>query len=496
MVAGVPAVVDVRTDATSMSDEHFDDPPEERFADLTAIFERFPLAYAGYRISHLVEHDRDISESGEIPFVTTPLFPLAIVGYIVFARSVYLLTRVLGRASPPPAAPDHVFSMTSTRGYRSHTFLEVARAVQARGEDAVFLCSPAAAENRDEWEADGFRTVTHRELHAHVGVVAMFVAVVRSLTETRALVRTADVQPGVGNHVLYYNFALLEHVKRESVRLLTADDPMVHTYSPMPYLIDAAGAERLFVYQHGIQQPIGGKIMAAPFFAPITYLVWGEPWRANFRQYVHSGAPVVPVGSPWYEYLASQAGEDRDPTYDVLLVSDSHGLTDAVESDFERMVDALVETCDGTNRSLVVKLHPLEEPSWYEQRGWGEYVVDYDDIDDALLDARVAVVNTSTAFVESAVLDVPVVVSDLWDRRLSELAPVNKVRFTEGPDVVDAVTAALDDSDAFDAADSDPLVRLGGSTGRILSVVDERAAELADRSDAESGTDSTPVGER
>jgi hypothetical protein len=472
-----------------MSDEQFDDPPEERFADLTALFDRFPLAYAGYRISHLVEHDRDISESGEIPFVTTPLFPLAIVGYIILVRSRYLLDSALGRASALPATPDHVFSMTSTRGYRSHTFLEVARAVQERGEDAVFLCSPAAAEKRDEWTAEGFRTVTHRELHAHVGVVSLLRAVFRSVTVTRELVRTADVQPGVGNRVLYYNFVLLEHVKRESVRPLTDGDPMVHTYSPMPYLIDAAGAERLFVYQHGIQQPIGGKIMAAPFFAPVTYLVWGEPWRANFRRYVHSAASIVPVGSPWYEYLASQAGEERDPTYDVLLVSDSHGLTDAVEPDFERMVRALVETCHETDRSLAVKLHPLEEPSWYEQRGWGEYVVEYDDIDDALLDARVAVVNTSTAFVESTVLDVPVVVSDLWDRGLSELAPVDKVRFTEGPDVVDAVTAALDDPDAFDAADSQPLVRLGGSTERILSVVDERAAELGDRTDADSGTD-------
>jgi|GEM_PF-1160172 len=479
-----------------MTDEQFDEPPEERFADLTTLFERFPLAYAGYRISHIIEHDRDISESGEIPFVTTPLFPLAIVGYIVLARSQYFVTRLLGRVRDVPTAPDHVFSMTSTRGYRSHTFLEVARAVQDRGEDAVFLCSPAATEKSDEWAGEGFRTVSHRELHAHVAVTALLRDVLRSVTVTRALIRTGDVQPGLGNRVLYYNFVLLEHVKRESVDPLTDGDPMVHTYSAMPYLIDAGGAERLFVYQHGIQQAVGGKIMAAPFFAPVTYLVWGEPWRANFRRYVHSAATVVTVGSPWYEYLAGRVGDERDPSYDILFASDSHGLTDAIEPDFEHMVRALVAACDEKDRSLAVKLHPLEEPSWYEQRGWGEYVVDYDDIDDALLDARVAVVNTSTAFVESAVLDVPVVVSDLWDRGLSELAPVDKVRFTDGPDVVDALAAALDDPDAFDAADSQPLVRLGGSTERILSVVHERAAELGARTDADASPDSPSAREQ
>jgi hypothetical protein len=463
-----------------MSDNQFEETPEERFAELTALFERFPLAYAGYRISHLIEHDRDISESGEIPLVTTPIFPLAIVGYIIFVRS----RSFVGRSPALPPTADHVFSMTSTRGYRSHTFLELAGAVEQRGENAVFLCSPAAAGSRGEWTEDGFHTVSHRELHTYVEVATLLRDLFRALRVTRNLVRVADVQPGVGNHVLYYNFVLLEHVKRESVRPLTDSDPMVHTYSPMPYLLDAAGAERLFVYQHGIQQPIDGKIMAAPFFAPITYLVWGEPWQANFRRYVHSEACVVPVGSPWYEYLASQAGDDRDPTHDVLFVSDSHGLTDAIEPDFERLVRTLIEICDGSDRSLAVKLHPLEDLSWYERRDWEEHVVDYDDIDDALLDARVAVVNTSTAFVESAVLGVPVVVSDLWGRGLSELSPVDKVRFTEGPDVVAAVTAALDDPSAFDAADSEPLVRPDGATKQILSVVDERASRLDADGDA------------
>ncbi|MFB6139903.1 MAG: hypothetical protein ABEJ26_05660 [Halosimplex sp.] len=468
-----------------MSGDEFEDPPEERFPALTALFERYPLAYAGYRISHLLRHDRDISESDEIPFVTNPIFPIAIVGYLVLSRVRGLLDGSLGDGpvGPGPASGpvDHVFSMTSTQGYRTHTFLEVAATLSEAGEDVVFLCSPAAADRREEWEREGYDTVTHRELHRGVSILALLRDIVAAVVQTAALVRTADVERGIGNYVLYYNFVLLEHVKRESVRPLTAGDPLVHTYSPMPYLVDAAGTERLFVYQHGIQQNIGGKIMAAPFCFPLTYLVWGEPWKRNFERFVHSDSEIVTVGSPWYEYLADQRDSDRSPTHDVLLVSDSHGLTDEVEPAFEEMVEAVLDVCERGERSLAVKLHPLEDADWYERRGWGEYVVDYDDIDDALLDARVAVVNTSTAFVESAVLGVPVVVADLWERGLSELAPVDLVRFTDGPAVGEAVEAGLTDPDSFSNPDSAPLVVLGDATVRIRELTEQRRDELEER---------------
>mgnify|MGYP000728307232 CR=1 FL=1 len=458
-----------------MNDAGFDEPAEERFRELTDLFQRHPLAYAGYRISHLQFHDRDISESGEIPFVTSPLFPVVIAGYLVLSRLLYLGRVVTGDAdSFELGSSDHVFSMTSTRGYRTHTFLDVAQSARERGESVVLLCSPAAASEREDWEADGYRTVTHRELHGRVGVLAVFRGLVTTLALTRKLRATDDVEPGLGNALLYYNFVLLELVKRESVRPLTERDPSIHTFSPMPYLIDATESERVFVYQHGIQPPLGDKIMAAPFFAPLTYLLWGDPWQSNFRAYVHSGADLRTVGSPWYEHLAEKRRDDRDPSYDVLFVSGSHGLTDdEIERQFERLVDDTVRVCEDRGYSLAVKLHPLEDRAWFDERGYGEYVTEFDDIDDALLDSRVAVTNASTAFVESAVLGVPVVVSDLWDYGLSALAPVDYVRFTDGPDVGAAVADAVEGSE-FRSDESRPLVSLGNARERILDVVDEK----------------------
>lgn len=452
----------------------FDDPPEERFRELADLFQRHPLAYAGYRISHLKRHDRDISESGEIPFVSSPLFPVVITGYLILTRLRHIGLAALGRTTSfDLGRSDHIFSMTSARGYRTHSFIAVAEALRERDESVVLLCSPAAAEDRDEWEADGFWTVTHRELHGRVGVLATLHGLVRALALVRALRGTGKAEPGFRNAVLYYNFVLLEFVKRESVRPLTGADPSVHTFSPMPYLVDATDDERVFVYQHGIQPPLGDKIMSAPFFAPLTYLLWGDPWHANFRSYVHSDATLHTVGSPWYEYLAEKRRLDRNPEYDVLFVSGSHGLTDEhIEHRFERLVKETVGICEQRDYSLAVKLHPLEDRAWFDERGYGEYVTTFDDIDDALLDARVAVTNASTAFVESAVLEVPVVVSDLWDYGLSALAPVDHVRFTDGPDVRDAVAAAVE-GDEFRSAESRPLVSLGNSRERILAVVDE-----------------------
>jgi hypothetical protein len=473
-------------------------PPQDRFPELATLCRRHPLAYAGYRVAYLRHHNRNISEADEIPFVTSVLFPVAILGYLLLARVRHLLDVLRGTArSWDLGADDHVFVMSSTRGYRSRTFLELADAVQERGERAVLLCSPAATDSREDWEEEGFRTVTHRELHGRVGVLNAVVGAVRAVLVTARLRRIDDPAVGSGTFTLVYNFVLLECVKRESVRPLTRADPSVHTFSPMPYLLTATDADSVFAYQHGLQQPLGDKIMALPFFAPFTLLIWGEPWRDTFRPHVHSEADIRVVGSPWYEYLAEKRDPDRDPAYDVLFISASHGLTNPeIEAAFASLAETLVETCERRGYSLAVKLHPLEDADWYDDRGWGEYVVAYDDIDDALLDARVSVTNASTAFVESAVLGVPVVVTDLWEHGLDSLAPVDYVRFADVGDVPAAVDSAVA-GDAFPAGssgtrpgedasgdDSGPdetgseesrsLVVTDRTVERALAVVDER----------------------
>lgn len=447
------------------------EPIEETYRELTEIFRDRPLAYAGYRISELKKRGSGISESDEIPFVTTPVFLFAIVGYVLVARAKYRWKQVTGDPGPERLPEDgHLFSMTSTHGYRSRSFLEVAEALQERGEEVCLLCSPAAADERSSWEADGLRTTTHRELHGRIGVPALVRSVAASVVETGRLWAHGDTHRSLSGLYQYFNFILLEHVKRESVRDLTAEQPNVHTFSPMPYLVDSTTADRLFAYQHGIQMSNHDKCLSLPFFAPMHLFIWGDAWLERFGNVLHSESTLHVVGSPWYDYLASRRA-DREVRTDVLFVGGSHGLTDPdVAEEYEQLMRTTVETCERNGYSLGIKLHPLESTEWYDERGWGEYVASFDDIDDALLQSGVAVTNTSTAFVESAVLSVPVVVADLFEKGLSDLAPVDYIRFTDGPEVAEAVEDAVEGGE-FQSADSRPLVVLDGSRDRIVDVV-------------------------
>jgi len=457
-----------------MIGEDYDEPAERRFPDVTKLCQEHPLAYAGFRISHLRRHDRQISETGEVPFLTSVVFPFVLLGYLVLLRPIALVNTVCRQTPVPDVGTDgHVFSMTSTHGYRTHTFTEIADEFKTRGEEAVFLCSPVATTERDTWEDRGFQTVSHRELHPYIGTLTTLRGLIRALSLTIHLSRLAAVDTGPRNIILYYNVILLEFVKRESVRPLTESDPNVHTFSPMPYLIETSPADRLFVYEHGIQPPTGGLIMAAPFFTPLTYFLWGDPCRPHFEAAVHSDSQLSVVGSPWYEYL-SETRTEHEPQHDVLLVSETHRLVDEeVNAAFRAMVRDVIDTCESHGYSLVVKLHPLENADWYEQHGWDEYVTEYDDIDEALLDVHVSIVDESSAFVESAVLETPAIVSDLKRFGLDGLAPVDYVTFTDGPEVGDAIVSVMN-GETFVSKNSRELVRIENTICRIVERVDRR----------------------
>ncbi|MDS0258467.1 hypothetical protein NDI56_03465 [Haloarcula sp. S1CR25-12] len=437
-----------------------------------AFLRRHPLAYAAYRINYLLENDRDISENDEVPFITAVFFPVVLVGYVVLARARGLAARLVGNDSRPSLGADgHLFIMSSQSGYRTETFLEVAGALRERDHDVLLLCSPAAETRQDEWEADGFATTSHRTLHGYLRLWR----VLRNALYAAVLVYRLRKVAGIplGRLSLCYNFLLLETVKRESVGELVSGDPRIHTFSPMPYVVAASEPDRTFVYQHGLQQPIAGRIMAAPFFAPLTYLLWGDPWRELFAEYAHPDSRMAVVGNPWHDQLARKGEQKGEATYDVLFVSGSHAAVDSdIEADFERLVEDVVGLCEREGYSLAIKLHPLESPAWFEERGWASYVTDFDDIDDALLSSRVSVTNGSTAFIESAVVGVPAIVADLWEYDLDALAPVTNVTFTNGPRVAPAIADAL--SGRRDDGDESRMpVRLGNATERIVDVVTE-----------------------
>jgi hypothetical protein len=460
-----------------MAEGTVETPIEEEYPDLTALFQESPLAYAGYRISELKKRGSGISEAGEVPFVTSPVFPFVLAAYVLYTRVMYAFRRASGRTRVDGISGDvHVFSMTSSHGYRTRSFLEVARELQERGVEVLLLCSPAAAEKRSSWEREELPTTTHRELHGHVGPLALVRDMVATGVLTARLWRHEDTERSLTSGYQYYNFILLEHVKRESMRALTADDPSIHTFSAMPYLVDATVPEKLFAYQHGLQMANYDRCLSLPFFTPMQLFIWGEAWRERFERALHSDSTVHVVGSPWYDYLASRR-DDRERRHDVLFIGGSHGLTDPeVTAQYERLLGTTVETCEREGYSLAIKLHPLESAEWYERRDWGEYVEPFDDIDDALLSTRVAVTNTSTAFVESAVLSVPVVVADLFEKGLADLAPVDHIRFTEGPDVGAAIRSAVE-GDEFRSEGSRPLVVLGDSRSRIVEQVLDRSRE-------------------
>jgi hypothetical protein len=457
-------------------DDNADDPAGQGVADdqdvLGAFLRRRPLAYAAYRINYLLDYNRDISESDEIPFVTSMIFPVVLLGYIALARIQTVATsRITDRPSVPTVGDDgHVFVMSSQSGYRTQPFLEVAAALRERGERVCLLCSPGAESKQDEWETEGYTTVSHRTLHGHISLWRVARRAVSAAVALHRLRQTDGVEMPLGRVPLCYNFLFLETVKRETVRELVAGDPRIHSFSPMPYLLDATTGDSLFVYQHGLQPPLGEKIMAVPFFTPAHYLTWGAPWRETFRQYSHPDSDVSVVGSPWYDHLATERTDNREPDFDVLFVSGTHGLTDdAIEAQFEELTRETIAVCERHDLSLAIKLHPLEDIGWFEERGWAGYVTEFEDIDDALLSSRVSVTNASTAFVESAVLGVPAVVADLWEYDLDSLAPMAYVTFTNGPSVGDAIERALFENGA--ATGAPQPIRLGGATDRICATV-------------------------
>jgi hypothetical protein len=454
-----------------MPEQGAEEPIEDVYRNLTDFLQANPLAYAGYRILEIKKRGSNISEAGEIPLVTTPTFPAALLGYILFVRMIHLWSRVRNEDRADPLPNDgHLFSMTSRHGYRTRSFLDVAREIRTEGKTVRLLCSPAAASEQGEWEARGFQTTTHRRLHGRVSIASLAASAVMSAHLTRRLWSKRENEGSFYTLIQCYNFILLEHVKRESIRTLTENDPNIHTFSAMPYLVDSTSPDRLFAYQHGLQMANYDRVLSLPFFTPMQLLIWGDAWRERFQKALHSESTIHVVGSPWYDYLASRQA-DREPRTDVLLVGGSHGLTDpAVKTEYEQLARNTVETCKRNNYSLAIKLHPLASPEWYEQRGWGEYVTSFDDIDEALLQTRVSVTNSSTAFIESAVLSVPVLVADLFEKGLADLAPVDYIQFTEGPEVSNAIEMAVE-GDEFRSEESRPLVVVGGARDRIVDIV-------------------------
>ena len=433
-----------------------------------------PVAYAGHRIianyAQVDEYDGTTTEDNEVPFLNRWFFAIALFGYWLFRRFLHLA----GLSTAPSGFGGHVLVMNSDRHDKRHTLTAVGQRLINQGNDVLLLCSPEAESYRREWEQRGFATTSFVELLGGIPLsrwVSLFPTTIRLV---RGLRDQAPESFAAAPRSFVFNFVFLEAVKAEAL-LQTTDRPTIHTYAPMGYILAATEFDHVFGYQHGImygqESETGNQEYRRgyPFFASINYLTWGEPWHDKFRYSTPAEAQLHPTGTPWHEFL-SQLDSDNDADYDVLFVSSAGRQTAAGEAAFETFVERLVDICDRRGWRLAVKLHPKETGEWYANRNWSEYVLDSNPtIQDALLNANVAITTGSSTLVESILLGTPIC---KWFDQQSPLETKRDLELvfditpeTIEPTIEAAITVAADGSEAASALNSH------GATDRIVTTV-------------------------
>lgn len=452
--------------------------PDGLSSDLVKYIRRNPIGYAPFRVLRNLSTEGILSEKDQIPLVTSIFFPLVLVLYLIVSRVKFLLLSLVTHQSKPyeNASPNHVFVLGSSEKYRTYSLTTIASKLMDDQTDSVLLCSPSAEDNRTKWENEGHTVITHRELHSGVPLTKIPSYLFKSIRVTRNISKLSPYQTTLHQKYVAYNYTLIEYIKFESLSNLMVKDPCVHTYSPMPYLVENTRSDKIFVYQHGIQWRDDNTIgMSSPFYTPLTYLLWGDLWMNNFKGIAHPDSQIIPTGSPWHDHLA-ESNTIKEPEFDVLFISQSHTYVGrkaeeqhADEKQYEELVRTVIEFCQKNNIELKVKLHPNESESWYTERGLGSFIGEFEDIDDALMQTRIAVTDLSSAFIESSVYRTPIIVTDISDIGLSSLAPVENVLF---PDDIDELPTAMADALAGNLPETErSVVNTGGATERIISVV-------------------------
>lgn len=458
----------------------------EEFENFEEYLRENPLAYAGYRGMFLLKNNIKIPERSTLPQLSTPVFPAVLFIYF-FYRNVRHYVLNVGRSSTSlPTIDDetHLFVVNSTEPYRSKSLEAVAELINESGGDAVLYCSPSARGKREEWTEDGFSVVSHRMTHDRLFFLRLIPMLAKSVLFTINLYRKIPEPAQLRKAVLIYNLVLLEQAKSASLGTVVSGTPTVHTVKNSAYLWPHVDEQSFYVYQEGIawsyqDREIGFPddrrpfITQAPFHRPSTYLIWGEVWRENFEASAHPDSEIIPVGSPYYDWLRNEyQAVGRTQTDTILFVGASHGATSTYQEErYEALLRKTVGVAEETDRTLLIKSHPAENIEWYENRGFGEYVKSFSDIIEALQRCDVAATNTSSAFVESSVLETRMVVRDLFGLGLSRLAPVEFVKFADtDEEYVNALSKSGRRSEMDATSESAELVRTGDSTAKIVEL--------------------------
>jgi len=417
-----------------MDRKHFDDIDSAVYDSI----ENQPLLYTAYRVMAIRHYNGVLSESDEIPLIKTPLFPFAIICYLI-VKYIWSLSSI-NKMKNELNSDDHLFVIGTSSKYRTHSLLSIATHLNNENKNITLLLSPESESKMKNWEKEGFKMITHRQLHKRISPISVLIACFQIGVAVCRFRQKISYDLSAYDMIITYNYVLTEYIKEKSLAKVMKNDPYVHTFSPMPYLVKNTSHDKVFVYQHGIQWKSGNTLMSAPFYIPLTYFVWSPVWAESFEDAAHPDSEIIPVGSPWHDYLAQQK-RNQNPTFDVLLISQSHGKYG--NEIYEQFVSEVINACEQQNLSLKIKLHPKEAVSWYTKRGWNSYIESFDDIDDALQQTRIAVTSSSSAFVESSVFGTPIVVADILDRDLQSLAPVQNVLF---PENIDDIPASMTDA--------------------------------------------------
>ena len=139
----------------------------------------------------------------------------------------------------------------------------------------------------------------------------------------------------------------LEYLKAAMVQRIT-DYPVVHTYAPIPYLVDSTSPERVFVYQHGSMSgsPTPHRT-AYPFYVSLQYITWGSEWTDQYEFTAQPDSNYHPVGNPWHEYLVELRTDESsiDPDWDVVFISSPSYNFEAGDRAYTELLEIVVNTC-------------------------------------------------------------------------------------------------------------------------------------------------------
>jgi hypothetical protein len=435
-----------------------------------------PTAYAGLRALDVSAKGREqtVAEGDEIPFIFSIAFVPLIIGYTVLKRLVYYLECGIDIENGKLASsPDHVFIMTSEHEYRTYTFEEVGEQLLDKNRDVMFLCSPSVTNSINNWEKKGISTTSFKHLLRFVTVYELLSHLVRAIFTTYKLRRVTSGEFKTSSLRYAFNSIYLEYIKFSSLEQLLGDSSAIHTYSLMPYQVRATSPDHLYVYQHGVQRRPDEDTLAATIFFPANLLIWGEAWVENFERLTHPETRIHVTGSPWHDYL-SRSTDSTATEHDILFIGGSQATnhSDKWARLYEQLVGDIVQACENNEWSLAIKLHPIEDSKWYRERGWERYVVEFDNIRDALNSASIAVTHFSSAFVESIAIETPIILINEWSYGLDEIRPIKGTYFVNSENVEEEIRRVRKSShDSERISEENRLLDIGKSVDQMLDLV-------------------------